>query len=203
MLDTNKIIAGGTIATAFLAAVAIYYSNRQWHQEHRPHVVFSRPLEMLEPLTCEPATGRGTSRFRVWVKNIGNEDAQSVLPIPDDQLIFETPKEHEIRIQDIISLNRSRCQSLNVANTTPGFPLHAGAEISVDTPGSRASTAHPDNRRMQEFASLMVLYTEQDGARHQTIETERLILPNGERSFVCGQPIYGRFDIYPDGSCEN
>ena len=204
ILDSNKIIAAGTLAVAFITATAIYYSNRQWHQEHRPNVVFSRPIEMIEPMTCDPNSGQGTAHFKVWVKNIGNEDAQSVLPVPWVQIIFESPKDHEQTIEQILSRGRTYCGSLGkIEGAAPGIPLHAGAETGIDMPTNMASSDHPKDRRMQIFATAIVYYREQDGTPHASAETEWLMLPDGTRSFVCGQPIYGRFDVYPGGSCEN
>jgi hypothetical protein len=178
ILDTNKIIAGGTVALALLAAATIYYNNRQWHEEHRPLVVFSRPLELLKPLTCDPLTGQGSDSVRAWVKNIGNVDAQSVLMYPFVHLIPETPSKSVPQgqsIQDILNMGRFNC-SFNRApgGLNVGFPLAAGKEISVDMPGSIASTVHYlGQTRMQAFSTSFVSYLEPDKkTTHTTTITE-------------------------------
>ena len=178
MLDSNKVIAAGTVAGVIALIGIAYYQGWQWHQEHRPRVVFSRPLEMLEPLICDPATGQGSDRVRVWIKNIGNVDAQSVIAFPITHLIPEKPSSPAPRgqsIQDILDIGQSICsQNRTPAGINDGVPLAAGQEVSIDMPGSAASPIHYlAQTRMQEFSdpSLPILS-----------QTRKLCTPQGSQN---------------------
>jgi hypothetical protein len=200
ILDANKIMAGAAVAGAILVGVGIHYSNLQYHQQHRPHVTFSRPIELLEPLTCNPSTGQGTATLRVWLKNTGNENAQAVLPLLYLQVVRED--QEPTQIEHFVSETRSICGS-KIAQNTPGRPLAARVETMLDLPSTFASTDITGKKRVQAFIVASVIYSEADDTPHQTGELEWLVLPDETNSFVCGQPISGRFGVFPTGGCEN
>jgi hypothetical protein len=203
MPDTNKVIAGGTIGLIIVAVAALYYQNLQYHQEHRPHVIISRTITMLKPLICDPVTGQGTAQLKIWIKNIGSEDAQSVMVMPFIQFVPETAKDIGPRIKKLAEEARSFC-TMNLTQPAPGIPLYAGKEMFSDSPMTLGSSELIGGKRVQAFMVAIVFYSEADGKQHKTIELQRLLLPDGTRGFVaCAKPITGEFDIYPTGSCEN
>ena len=93
-LDSNHIIAFGTIGGTLIAATYLFYFITQHRQEHRPIVAFSRPIELLEPFTCDTEKG-GEAHFghvQTWIKNFGNAQAKNVYPyntwfkiVPDER----------------------------------------------------------------------------------------------------------------------
>jgi hypothetical protein len=195
---------GVGLIIATLVATWLMNNNSTWqfHEAHRPKVIFSRPVELLKPLTCDPATGQGTASFRIWIKNIGDQNAESVLPIPMIQLIPDVPKGKDWRVEKVIDLARGYCTAPREStHSAPGFPLYAGKEGSVDIPTHLGSSTQPGDRLMQAFIIALAVYYEEDGTPHKTVEIERLFFLDGTRSFVCGKPVNGQFDTYPIGSC--
>jgi hypothetical protein len=59
----------------------------------------------------------------------------------------------------------------------------------------------PGNSLVQMFLNACVQYSDKES--HETCDTERLMLDNGNTSFRCGTPVKGTFYLYPDGGCEN
>jgi hypothetical protein len=203
--NINKILAGATVALVIIGSVGIYFSNWQYRQSHRPNVIFSRPIELLDPLTCDLESGNAhTGRMRIWLKNIGNAQANGVFPpVPDFKFVPEK-RSGDQEVDRPPSITEDSCKQ----KLLPGakmFPMYPGQELSVEIRQSVAKFPPlGGDAIVQLYSAQCVYYSDEYSTDHGTCTTYRLILPNGEPSFVCSIiRLTGKFQMTLTGHCEN
>ncbi len=202
--NTNKIlifIGGGSIIVTVFAA---WLNVQQHREEHRPRMIFSRAPELLEPLTCDMKTGESrTGKMRLWIKNIGNNQANEVYFYMNSKLVPD--KKTGDKITDSIPpVTQETCQ-LRIRTGAGFLPIAPGVEHAVEI--RQAITAAPgligSQSTVQYYGAAWIHYLDESGGNHGTCNTYRLTLPNGEFSFACGQPITGSFLQTVTGHCAN
>ncbi|MGP0086707.1 MAG: hypothetical protein ACLP0B_24270 [Steroidobacteraceae bacterium] len=223
----NIIIGIGLIVATIAAAVLMNrHLIEELHLTHRPQIVFTRPMEIAGPLTCDTAdsTASGmetTAQFRcpaVWLKNIGNADAGKVfigtLNPPEvirPQLIPLTMT-GDPGIDNPIAINDTTCQHIVQDPRYRSFPLYSGNDRQFDS--IRQSSLGPQPSLGKDTPVRLVFpwcvgYRDEYQIVHATCATfdfvpapDSAIEPDS-RFFKCGKPIKGSFQVARTGHCES
>jgi hypothetical protein len=207
ILDTNKIIAGGTVGLVLVSIAAIVVTSRDANEAlrrgHRPNIIFSRPIEMKQPLDCNPATGQGTIGLHVWIKNVGNANANQALPLEFVKLLRNGDD-----IATITNIAATFCSGPQKRNAVvgPGIVVPPNKEFGEDSSAMAfGNIPSPQASPVQAFIVACVDYADEYAEWHVACDVQRFISRSGKRDFVCGRdtPIEGSFDTFPLGSCSN
>ena len=218
ILDTNKIIAGGTVALVLVAIAAIYFSNRssteELHRTHRPQIVFTRPME-VEGMSCSTdGTENGENvawagRPHVFLKNIGNADATKVFVAfyPYGQKLVPFHKTGNPALDDWPLIDDTTCQQQLTQNMRlASFPIYSGKEWVLNDLVQDKATSQPPFGKDAAVGLVWVWcfgYSDEYGLQHATCTTFVFRPSSGENFFVCGKPVTGSFQFALQGHCEN
>src|SRR5439155_2660060 len=129
-LESNHIIAFGTIGGTIIAAAYLFFFVTQHRQEHRPIVAFSRPIELLEPFVCD--SERGGAHFghgQAWIKNVGNAQAKNVFPYDIRFRFVPSQRTGNRLIDDPVEISEASCEQ------TPKLKPSEKPPIVVMAPG--------------------------------------------------------------------
>lgn len=218
ILDANAVIAIGTIALVIAAFVAVYFSNKQFAESHRPRIVFSRPMELGGAVTCDmaqdfPKSGAEvTGEFPqpiVWLKNIGSSDATKVF----DSLMMDSPRLVALKktgnphVNGWPTIDDSTCHNISQDPRFMAFPIYAGEEFRFDSMRGEtiaSKPALPKDTFVELVWSWCFGYWDEEGSRHATCTTY-IFQPNDSKGsfFTCGRPITGTFEMAMTGHCES
>jgi hypothetical protein len=183
-----------------------------FHIEHAPLVVHSKPPVLVQPFVCSPQNGYLFGNVvAASVKNIGNRTALRTYPL-DLTTKFVPDQKTGKPIWDKIPIGK--CDT-KVGQLPETFPLEPGAERSPqirDEAGSLPPIGSGD--KVQLFKEECVYYSDEYGGIHATCDTYRLYVPDtdprdsldavsGTPDFVCdGAPIKGYFSPIIGGHCQ-
>ena len=205
--DTKTIVAWAAIAAVPISILAIYFNDRQHRQDHRPRVVFSRPIELLEPLTCDMEKGEAhTGKMRVWLQNLGNVDAKRVFVASGFKFISQR-KSGNPTVDDPPSITDSNCEHEALpTRETFSLPVMApGREFAfaIKQSAMAFSPAPGKDAFVQLYFYECAHYSDERDTHHGTCDVYRLLLPDGETTFQCNKPISGNFQLHMTGHCAN
>lgn len=205
---------GGLIALGVL--VTYIWSNLQtkWNfqAEHRPIVIHSRPPNLVQSLSCDPARGLHIGNMQEFVKNVGRGTASNVFEASDVKVVPEQKLGNGFW-DDPPSVGPENC-SLGPRVLDPKITSSiAPGEEKVAVMREAAWNTPPFHKgaSAQIYMTSCVFYSDED-THYGTCDTYRLFVPSdnpldqllGTPTVACdGKEVTGKFVSAFAGHCQN
>jgi hypothetical protein len=198
----NTLIAVGALILTLGAGIALYFAFPYLFSRNGPRLIFSKPIELDGPITCDAKGGMVTfKKIRVWLKNTGTEPAADVAPVWQTFKI-EPAGDSSMATNNPLSIAPANCKR-NAQKAETSSSIAPDQEISRESANGAFFTAPISGKDepVQIFTAACAYYSGVEDSGHGTCATYRLTQPGGKTSFACGTPITGTFEVYGEGQC--
>lgn len=206
------LLVGGCV---FCVYVAQYRQAKLFFWlEHRPRIIFSRPLEFRGAFFCDagknPVATGYHGRIRVWLKNIRSTDASGTIPAPPMLRLIPSQKTGDKFLDDRVLITTKMCEGGPEPPNTAYFPINGGQEV-VEEFGSGGGASYTgrisfsNTTVFQLYVPVCIWYYSSDERVrwYGTCETYRFNA-GGRYDFTCSEtPISGTFERTVGGYCQN
>jgi hypothetical protein len=212
VFDPQVVIAASAVAALVGGVIYEYVQVREYHADHRPRVVFSRPPEDAGPITCDADKALvHLGQKQQWIQNIAEGPGVSVNPYMGFTKIVPDKKTGIPALDEIPTRFGETACDLKPDIAAIAFPIAAHQELSPRSTQGEMSLWWPKgllskDTTFQLFDVECVYYLDPEDwrwyAHHATCTTYRFVADNGP--FKCdGAPITGHFEIFLSGHCQN
>lgn len=205
----TSIVALGGIGYLCAYITVSVLQGRSAQKEHRPRIILSRPIQILDPLIYDTKLNQlNSKRSRIWYLNttsasdgVAKRSFQSLdfIPVP-------TKRVGDPRIDSPPVVDENTCGSIV---SIPGAPF-ADVAPRQERFTELAQTAMKFGVRLVEsggtfqiYAIGCVAYSDEGGAKYGTCDRFRLVGPTGGYTFIADTSITGTFVQDIIGHCAN